>query len=162
MRNLNYETGIFNRASTLITVHCDAGGDLFELIRQEFEAIKILGVTVLTSLNLLDLLDIGYDPEKSLDDIRCALGQYAVEHGAHGLVCGASFLPKFQEEFGVAEGFEPKLAVCPAIRWPEEEAIGLNDQKQVSTPQYAKENGATHIVVGRPIVKDDDPAAATV
>ena len=77
---------------------------------------------------------------------------FAVENGANGLVCS----PK---EVGALSAALPKgtIFVTPGVR-PAGTAVG--DQKRVATPAEAVRDGATHLVVGRPILAADDPAAA--
>ena len=80
------------------------------------------------------------------------MAQFATANGAHGLVCS----PK---EVGTLSRLLPAgtLFITPGVR-PAGAAVG--DQKRVATPSDAVRDGATHLVVGRPILAADDPAAA--
>jgi orotidine-5'-phosphate decarboxylase len=80
------------------------------------------------------------------------LARLAVEAGAHGIVCS----PREIELVRAAVGPEP-LIVTPGIRpkW-----AAKDDQERVLTPAEAAEAGATHVVVGRPILAHANPAEA--
>ena len=103
---------------------------------------KILAVTVLTSLDQPDLADVGIVGRTPADQVL-AMAQFATANGAHGLVCS----PK---EVGT-------LFSTPGVR-PAGAAVG--DQKRVATPSDAVRDGATHLVVGRPILAAEDTAGA--
>ena len=112
---------------------------------------KILAVTVLTSLDQSDLADVGIVGRTPADQVL-AMAQFATANGAHGLVCS----PK---EVGTLSRLLPAgtLFITPGVR-PAGAAVG--DQKRVATPADAVRDGATHLVVGRPILAAEDPAAA--
>ena len=112
---------------------------------------KILAVTVLTSLDQSDLADVGIAGRTPADQVL-AMAQFATANGAHGLVCS----PK---EVGTLSRLLPAgtLFITPGVR-PAGAAVG--DQKRVATPSDAVRDGATHLVVGRPILAAEDPAAA--
>jgi len=112
---------------------------------------KILAVTVLTSLDQTDLADVGIVNRTPAEQVR-AMAAFATGNGAHGLVCS----PK---EVGfLSHAFQPgTLFVTPGVR-PAGSAVG--DQKRVATPADAVRDGATHLVVGRPILAAEDPVAA--
>lgn len=112
---------------------------------------KILAVTVLTSLDQTDLEDVGIVGRSPADQVS-AMARFAVANGANGLVCS----PK---EVGTLSAALPKgtLFITPGVR-PAGSAVG--DQKRVATPADAVRDGATHLVVGRPILAAEDPVAA--
>ena len=114
-------------------------------------APKILAVTVLTSLDASDLADIGVVGRTPAEQVA-AMAAFATSNGANGLVCS----PK---EVGALSRSLPKgvLFITPGVR-PKGAAVG--DQKRVATPAEAVADGATHLVVGRPVLAADDPAAA--
>ena len=114
-------------------------------------AIVILAVTVLTSLDASDLADIGVAGRTPAEQVA-ALARLAVDSGANGLVCS----PK---EVGSLSRSLPKgtFFVTPGVR-PAGAAVG--DQKRVATPADAVRDGATHLVVGRPVLAAPDPALA--
>ena len=112
---------------------------------------RILAVTVLTSLDQTDLEDVGIVGRSPADQVS-AMARFAVANGANGLVCS----PK---EVGKLSSALPKgtLFITPGVR-PAGSAVG--DQKRVATPADAVRDGATHLVVGRPILAAEDPVAA--
>ena len=114
--------------------------------------LKILGVTVLTSLDQDALTAIGYnDNAQSLVMRRV---QQALDAGIDGVV--SSPLEAAAIRAIVPDSF---LVVTPGVR-PKGADIG--DQKRVATPSSALDSGATHLVIGRPITQADDPRAAAL
>jgi len=140
----------------LMTIHSVGGRAMIKAAAEaatEFGPAgpKILAVTVLTSLDQGDLADIGVVGRTPADQVA-AMARFATENGAHGLVCS----PK---EVGVlSSALKPgTLFVTPGVR-PAGAAVG--DQKRVATPADAVRDGATHLVVGRPVLAAPDPVAA--
>ncbi len=115
------------------------------------DAPAILAVTVLTSLDASDLADIGVAGRTPAEQVA-ALARLAVDSGAGGLVCSPM-------EVGSLSRSLPKgtFFVTPGVR-PAGAAVG--DQKRVATPADAVRDGATHLVVGRPVLAAPDPALA--
>jgi len=114
--------------------------------------LKILGVTILTSLDRADL-DAALIQPGDLPDLVLTRAARALEAGADGVIASpqeAAAIRALPEAAG-------KLIVTPGVR-PQGAALG--DQKRVATPAQAVKNGVDHIVVGRPIWKAPDPAAA--
>ena len=140
----------------LMTIHSVGGRKMIAAAAEaaaEFgpSGPRILAVTVLTSLDQSDLADIGVAGRTPAEQVA-AMAKFAVENGAHGLVCSA---------FDVG-GLSPTLPtgtlfVTPGVR-PAGSAAG--DQKRIATPASAVAGGATHLVVGRPIMAAADPVAA--
>ncbi len=114
--------------------------------------MKILGVTILTSLDRADL-DISLIKAGGVTDLVVERAVNAFQAGADGVIASPqeATLIRTQPE---AAG---KLIVTPGVR-PAGADIG--DQKRVTTPAKAIENGANHVVVGRPIHRAADPAKA--
>ena len=114
--------------------------------------LKILGVTVLTSLDQQALNAIGYnDNAESLVMRRV---QQALDAGIDGVV--SSPLEASAIRAVVPESF---LVVTPGVR-PKGADVG--DQKRIATPSNALDWGASHLVIGRPITQADDPRAAAL
>ncbi len=114
--------------------------------------LKILAVTILTSLDRADL-DAGLMKAGDLPDLVAERAARAFEAGADGVIASpqeAAMIRALPEAAG-------RLIVTPGVR-PAGAALG--DQKRVATPAQALENGADHIVVGRPVWAAADPAAA--
>jgi len=140
----------------LMTIHSVGGKAMIKAAADaaaEFGANgpKILAVTVLTSLDQTDLAEVGIVNRTPADQVL-AMAKFATENGAHGLVCS----PK---EVGTLSKMlkEGTLFITPGVR-PAGSAVG--DQKRVATPAEAVRDGATHLVVGRPILAAEDPVAA--
>jgi orotidine-5'-phosphate decarboxylase len=113
-------------------------------------SLKLLGVSVLTSMDEHDLARAGYAP--GLADLVRLRARQAAEIGLAGLVCSPTDLANVRTETG------PRLTlVTPGIR-PATAASG--DQKRIATPAQAIQAGADHLVIGRPITEAGDPRAA--
>jgi orotidine-5'-phosphate decarboxylase len=140
--------------ASLLTLHATGGPRMLEAAakRAEREAtgLKLLAVTVLTSLDASDLAATGITASPAEHVLR--LGKLARGAGIHGLVCSTAEVAALRRELGP----EPIL-VTPGIR-PAGAAIG--DQKRVGTPASALKDGSSLLVVGRPIRDAADPVAA--
>jgi orotidine-5'-phosphate decarboxylase len=112
--------------------------------------MKILGVTILTSLERADL-DAGMIRDGDLHDITVERASRAFEAGADGIICSP------REAQAIRAIPDSRLIITPGVR-PSGSALG--DQKRVETPASAIAAGADHIVVGRPIWQASDPRAA--
>ena len=112
---------------------------------------KIHAVTVLTSLDQADLADVGIAGRTPAEQVA-AMARFATENGAHGLVCSPKEVGALSKALKAGT-----LFVTPGVR-PAGAAVG--DQKRVATPAEAVRDGATHLVVGRPILAAEDPVAA--
>ena len=111
----------------------------------------LLGVTVLTSMSATDLAEAGYGETDPAALVRHRAKQ-AREAGMGGIVCSAN------EARSVREIVGPDMAVVtPGIR---PTGSDRGDQVRVATPADAIRDGASHLVVGRPIMGADDPKAA--
>ncbi len=140
----------------LMTIHSVGGKAMIRAAHEaaaEYGAAapKILAVTVLTSLDQSDLADIGI-PGRTPADQVLAMAKFATGNGADGLVCSAFDVGSLSPQLPLGT-----LFVTPGVR-PAGAAVG--DQKRIATPATAVRGGATHLVVGRPIMAAPDPAAA--
>jgi len=137
------------RGVTFATVHGNdaimkaAGGDKGD--------VKILAVTVLTSLDQGDLLDLGFTC-----DVRALVlsrARRALEAGCDGVISSGLEAPALRDEIG------PRLlVVTPGIRPVENKPA--DDQKRTVDVDQAFQNGADYIVMGRPITHAPDKRAA--
>ena len=139
----------------LITVHA-AGGTAMLLSGSEAagefgeDRPRLIAVTTLTSLNRQDLESVGV--QRNLVDQATALADLAVSAGIDGVVTSVHEAEMLRKHLG------PKpLLVTPGIRMP---GTAAEDQKRIATPADAVAAGATHLVVGRPIVGAHDRAGA--
>jgi orotidine-5'-phosphate decarboxylase len=139
---------------SFLTVHTLGGEKMLlaasEAARAANPDLKVLGVTVLTSMGADDLAQLGISG--SLIDEVLRLATLALASGCHGIVASAREAPELRKHLG------NKFAlVTPGVR---PAGAGHADQVRVVTPAQAIAAGASHIVVGRPITDAPDPAAA--
>ena len=134
----------------VLTVHAAGGRAMLEDAKAAANAgTKVVAVTVLTSLDGSDMRDIGVmsTPHEQVE----RLADLAREAGLDGIVCSG-------QEVGTARALWPNgFFVVPGVR----PANGKKaDQKRAVTPREALDNGASIIVVGRPITQALDPDMA--
>ncbi|GAB4543506.1 MAG: orotidine-5'-phosphate decarboxylase [Ruegeria sp.] len=114
--------------------------------------LKILAVTILTSLNRDDL-DAGMMKAGDVQDMVVERAARAFEAGADGVIAS----PQEAARIRALPQAAGRLIVTPGVR---PAGADLGDQKRVATPARAIAEGADHIVVGRPIYRAEDPKAA--
>ncbi|OVE74878.1 orotidine 5'-phosphate decarboxylase [bacterium E08(2017)] len=139
---------------SLLTVHACGGRAMLEAAaeaaRESGTDMKLIAVTTLTSLDENDFTDLGIT--RTLSQQANALGELAISSGIDGLVTSVHEVETLRATFG-----PDALLVTPGIR----PAGGdVADQKRVATPAIAVERGSSYLVIGRPILQADDPAAA--
>jgi orotidine-5'-phosphate decarboxylase len=142
----------------MLTVHASGGGKMLRAAVDAARsrsgmpgmAVKVLAVTVLTSMEDDDLEKIGV--RGHVLDQALRLAAIALADGCHGIVASAREARQLRAEFG-----RDFLLVTPGVRSAGSPA---GDQARVVTPAEAIAAGASHIVVGRPIKDASDPAAA--
>ncbi|MGE0353592.1 MAG: orotidine-5'-phosphate decarboxylase [Gemmatimonadales bacterium] len=138
---------------SMATIHTLGGREMMEAAaRAAHPDLGLVGVTVLTSHD-----DTSYRTALGRDhaDLNAEvtrLARTAMEAGLRGIVCSPREVARVQSVTG-PEGW----IVVPGIRRPGDPA---GDQARTATPREAAQAGATHLVVGRPILQADDPAAA--
>ena len=129
-----------------ITVHANGGFEMLKAIKKKAKSInkdlKILAVTILTSLNNKSLKEIGYT--KSVKQLVLKQSGLIKKSGCDGIVCSA------QEVKMVRKKFKNLFIVTPGIRLPGDSA---NDQSRVMTPNDAFKNKVSGIVMGRSLIK---------
>ncbi len=139
------------RPITLTTVHGNDG--ILEAACREKGDLKILAVTVLTSLDQGDLTDLGFSVD--VHQLVLSRARRALEIGCDGIVSSGLEARALREHLG-----EKLLIVTPGIRPVENRPA--DDQKRVVTVEQALRNGADYIVVGRPIRNAPDPYQAAL
>jgi orotidine-5'-phosphate decarboxylase len=139
-----------------ITVHCDQGEGFLKDATARFPGTRILGITLLTSLDAGKLQAMGYDQAYVRDVTALVLlrARLAREAGCHGVVCSGLEVAGIRQAFGA-----DLIAVTPGIR-PAWTLVEGDDQRRVVTPAAAVRSGADYLVIGRPIRDADDPADA--
>lgn len=139
----------------MITMHTIGGLEMMRsavdgLIEAEHPDVITLGITVLTSMSAEDLQLTGV--ERSLSDQAETLAAQAKQAGLTGVVAS----PKEAALLRGVLGPEAYI-VTPGVR---PAGASLDDQSRVATPRQAFDNGASHLVIGRPITAAADPAEA--
>ena len=139
-----------NRGASFVTVHGDKS--IMEAAAEsKGDDLKVLVVTVLTSLDRSDLGDLGIDCD--VGELVLSRARIAFETGCDGVISSGLEVPKLRENV------DPRLlVVTPGIRPVDNKPRG--DQKRVVSVEQAFRNGADYIVVGRPIRDAEDPRAA--
>jgi len=138
-----------NRGVTLTTIHGNQA--IMEAAAKVKGDVKVLAVTVLTSLDRGDLDDLGFSCD--VDKLVLSRARRALEAGCDGVVSSGLEAPKLREFID-----HRLLVVCPGIRPVENKPV--DDQKRTVDVAQAFANGADYIVVGRPIRDAADPRAA--
>ncbi len=142
--------------AAIVNVHAAGGPAMLEAAREAAEVAGganrplVIAVTVLTSMDDSDLTAVGQATPAGEQVVR--LAQLAKAQGLDGVVCSPAEITAIR----AACGPDFKLIV-PGIR-PEWAATG--DQKRITTPRQARDDGADVLVIGRPITGAEDPAAA--
>ena len=141
----------------MVNVHASGGRRMMEAAREAVEVhsgsaqrTKLIAVTVLTSMERSDLVEIGLDLDP-IDQVK-RLAALTQKSGLDGVVCSAQEANALRQQAG--SDFE---LITPGIR-PANSDQG--DQRRIMTPSQAISAGSTYLVVGRPITGAADPAAA--
>lgn len=137
-------------ACDLLTVHAEPQVMRAAVKGRGNGTTRIIGVTVMTSLSQADLDEMGYGT--ALAELVMLRVDQAVECGLDGVVASPHEAAMIRAR--VPADF---LIVTPGVR---PEGSDINDQQRIATPQNAFLNGASHVVVGRPITRAADPVAA--
>ncbi|MEO6806384.1 MAG: orotidine-5'-phosphate decarboxylase [Edaphobacter sp.] len=139
--------------ASLLTIHASGGEVMMTAAAEAASAPgspRLLAVTVLTSMDASQLAGIGITASPAEQVLR--LARLAQRSGIDGMVCSPEEVAILRRETG-----PETLLVIPGIR-PAGSAVG--DQKRIATPAQAIRDGASLLVVGRPITRAADPAAA--
>jgi orotidine-5'-phosphate decarboxylase len=134
----------------ILTVHAAGGREMMRAAKAAAQPeTKVVGVTVLTSLDGTDLSAIGIQGTPA-DQVK-RLAKLARESGIDGIVCSGAEVAAGRAEW--PDGF----FVVPGVRPP---GVDVSDQKRVVTPRQAVDDGASVLVIGRPITDAPDPERA--
>jgi orotidine-5'-phosphate decarboxylase len=134
----------------IVTVHASGGRAMMEDAKAAAaNGTKVVGVTMLTSLDTNDLAKTGIYGSEETQVMR--LAELAHEAGLDGIVCSG------HEVARVKKAWRDGFFVVPGLRLP---GSGTGDQKRVVTPRAARDAGASVLVIGRPISRAEDPEAA--
>ena len=134
------------RKCKYITVHANGGLEMMKAVKKKAKKIntkiKILGVTILTSLNNQSLKQIGHT--KNLQQLVLKQAALIKKSGCDGIVCSA------QEAMMIHKKHKNLLIITPGIRLPGDSS---NDQMRIMTPKRAFKNKVSGIVIGRSLTK---------
>ena len=139
-------------AGDLLTVHAEPQVLAAAVRGARGSGLKVLGVTVLTSLSGQDLGEIGYGL-----GVEALVGRrirQAQDAGADGVIASPH-----EARLARSIGGPDFLVITPGVR---PAGANLDDQARAATPADALANGASHLVIGRPITAADDPRAAAL
>ena len=129
-----------------ITVHANGGLEMLKAVKKKARSInrdlKVLGVTILTSLNNKSLKEIGHT--RSIEKLVLKQASLIKKSGCDGIVCSAL------EAKIVRKKFKNLFIVTPGIRLPGDNA---NDQSRIMSPNDAFKNKVSGIVMGRSLIK---------
>jgi len=138
----------------MLNVHALGGAPMMQAAREGIEVVAqrpfLIAVTVLTSMSPDDLQALGITTP--LTQLVDQLAHKTIESGLDGVVCSAQEAPGLRASIG-----QSALLVTPGIR---PEWAAANDQQRIVTPQQALSDGASYLVIGRPITRHPDPAEA--
>ena len=129
-----------------ITVHANGGLNMLNAIKKKTKQInknlKVLGVTVLTSLNNKSLKEIGHT--KTVEQLVLKQAGVVKKSGCDGIVCSA------KEAKMIRKKYKNLLVITPGIRLPGD---NTNDQARVMTPKDAFKNKVSGVVIGRSLTQ---------
>ncbi len=138
----------------MLNVHALGGSAMMQAAREGIEVVArrpfLIAVTVLTSMSEQDLQQCGI--EMPLPQLVQHLAGNTLDCGLDGVVCSAREAAELRAGLG-----EAALLVTPGIR---PEWAAANDQQRIVTPRQALDDGASYLVIGRPITAHADPAEA--
>lgn len=134
----------------IVTIHASGGRAMMEDAKAAAaEGCKVVAVTTLTSMDQSDLAATGVSG--SAEDQVMRLAELAHASGLDGIVCSGREVGKVHKQW--KDGY----FIVPGLR---PAGTGAGDQKRVVTPRKARDDGASVLVIGRPISRADDPMAA--
>ena len=135
----------------MVNVHASGGRKMMQTCAERLKAgnyqTQLIAVTVLTSMGREDLCDIGLDIEP-VEQVK-RLAKLTQESGLDGVVCSAQEAKILRDMLG-----QDFALVTPGIR---PEGANADDQKRIVTPKKAMQDGASHLVIGRPITQAAHP-----
>ena len=123
-----------------LTMHISSGLNALKAVKKVSGKIKLVGVTILTSLDNKILKEIGFN--KDVKKIVYNQAKLAAKAKLDAIVCSA-------QEVNIVKKVFKKEIITPGIRFDSK----ANDQKRTLTPKQAYKNGSDWLVIGRPIIK---------
>ncbi|MDC3112105.1 orotidine-5'-phosphate decarboxylase [Pelagibacteraceae bacterium] len=132
----------------LTTIHISGGDEMMKSSVKSNKFTKILGVSILTSMDTKQTKKFYNQENVSL--LVKKFAKFAKKNGLDGVVCSPKEIKVIRKETG-----KDFIIVTPGIRLKNK--IKSDDQKRVETPEKAIEMGANYLVIGRPITKSKSP-----
>ena len=139
----------------IVNIHASGGTAMMKAAKEARDkvnpTVRLIAVTVLTSLEDKDREELGWT-ESSIQGQVVRWAKLTKEAGLDGVVCSPQEIKPIRNACG--DTFE---LITPGVR---PQGADMDDQKRVMTPLEAKNAGATHLVIGRPITKAEEPLKA--
>ncbi|MCI3928297.1 orotidine-5'-phosphate decarboxylase [Streptomyces sp. AN091965] len=155
----NSVTGAVRAAGALgvsmVTVHSMGGTGIMSAAvsaARDFPRLRVLALTVVTSMTSSDLADIGISGSASTEDQVLRLARLAESAGCHGVIASPQEAGPLRDVLGTGP-----LIVTPGVVLPGE---SVGEHARPGTPRAAVAAGASHVVVGRTVTRAADPASA--
>ena len=135
----------------LLTLHASGGEAMLRAAREAVgdDGPRLLGVTILTSFNAVDVEQVWNKQIISVRDEVARLAALAVDAGLHGVVTSPLEVESLKRRHGA-----DLIMVTPGIR---PTGAGVGDQARTATPEFAARAGSDYLVIGRPVITADDP-----
>jgi orotidine-5'-phosphate decarboxylase len=138
----------------MMNLHASGGRRMMMAARERLEQRSqrplLVAVTILTSLGVEDIAEVGYQGEPAENVLR--LAKLTSESGLDGVVCSPREASELRRQLGTEF-----LLVTPGVR---PSSAAKDDQRRVMTPADAMAAGSSYLVIGRPITAADDPIQA--
>ena len=125
-----------------LTIHISSGYEALKAAKKVSGKIKLIGVSILTSLDNKELKQIGFN--KTIKNLVYQQAKLANKAKLDAIVCSA-------QEIDIVKKVFKKEIITPGIRFNSK----TNDQKRILTPRQAYKNGSDWLVIGRPITKNN-------
>ncbi len=132
----------------LTTIHISGGDEMMKSAYKMKKTIKVLGVSILTSLDSRQTKK--YYNQKKISYLVKKFAKAAKKNGLDGVVCSPREIEFIRNEVG-----KKFIIVTPGIRI--DKKLNKDDQKRIETPKKAIEMGANYLVIGRPITESKNP-----
>ncbi len=126
--------------------------EVSKLVKNKNSKSIILGVTILTNLDINDIDEIYGISQNNTKSLVNNMAELAKKSGLNGIVCSSQEVKEIKEKCG-----NDFITVCPGIR---PDFSSVDDQIRITTPYEAIKNGADYLVVGRPITMNINPVMA--
>ena len=134
------------------TVHISGGDNMQKITNKTKKEIKILGVSILTSMNSEQTQKYYFNND--INNIVSNFATYAMENKLDGVVCSPKEINIIKKKCA-----DKLIIITPGIR-PENYKNNADDQERIMTPKEALEAGADYLVIGRPITESVNPLEA--